>query len=95
MFKVEDHHDDCGDDLASLGPDLFITVGLVARYRLDSDDELIDQDLDQQMRLRYVYPTIPIDPSTVAKAQTGEDPIPGRDRRAVTPKLSTCPGCKR
>ncbi len=80
--------------LSSLGPDLFITVGLVARYRLDSDEELIDQDLHQQMRSRHVYPTIPIDPSIVAKAQTGEEPLPGRDCRAVSRKPSTCPECK-
>ena len=55
-------------------------MGLVARYRLDSDEELIDQDLDQQMRSRHVYPKFPIDPSTVAKAQTGEEPIQWRDR---------------
>ncbi len=29
VFKVEDRHDVCGDDLSSLGPGLFLTVGSV------------------------------------------------------------------
>ncbi len=84
VFKGKDHHDDCGDDLSSLGPDLMVIVGLTARYRLDSDEELTDQRLNRQMRSRHVYP----------KAQTDDTPRPGRDPRAAPPKNSTCPGRK-
>ena len=49
-FVVEDHHDDCGDDLSSLGPeDQMLTVGLSDIYTLDSDEEHIDQELDRRM----------------------------------------------
>ncbi len=47
--KVEDRHDDCGDDLSSLGPDRMVTVGLATRHLMDSDEELADQDLDRQL----------------------------------------------
>ena len=59
VIKVEDHHDDCGDDLSSLGPDDHTTlmVGRSARYELDSDKELIDQDFDRQMVRQLAYPT--------------------------------------
>ena len=67
-FKVEEHYDDCGDDLSSLGPmdHTMLTVGLSASYTLDSDEELIDQDFDRRMLQQLAYPTYPIDPSTVA-----------------------------
>ena len=53
-----------------------------------------DQDMNQLMVARHVYPTFPINPRTVAKAQTGGEPNKGRDPRAPNPKVSTCVGCK-
>jgi hypothetical protein len=50
-FVVEDHPDDCGDDLSSPGPvdETMLTVGLSVPYTLDSDEERIDQDFDRRM----------------------------------------------
>ena len=95
-FKVEDHYDDCGDDLSSLGPEdrTTLMVGLSARYELDSDEELIDQDFDRQMVQRLAYPTYPIDPNTVAPPAPGGTPGRGRDPRAAKPERTTCPSCR-
>ena len=56
-FKVEDHYDDCGDDLSSLGnvDQTMLTVGISASYTLDSDEELIDQDFDRRMIQQTAY----------------------------------------
>ena len=67
-FKVEDHYDDCGDVLSSLGPreqHTTLMVGLSAPYELESDEELVDPDYDRQMVKQLAYPTYPIDPTTV------------------------------
>ena len=95
-FKVEDRYDDCGDDLSSLGPEdrTMLMVGLSARYELDSDEELIDQDFDRQMVQRLAYPTYPIDPNTVAPPAPGGTPGRGRDPRAAKPERTTCLSCR-
>ena len=89
VFKVEDHYDDCGDDLSSLGPDLLV-VGTANPYYLDSDDELVDWDYDAEMLMQSAFPTYPIDPSTVAKPIPGT-PAKGRDPRAKPPSTTACP----
>jgi hypothetical protein len=96
-FVVEDHHDDCGDDLSSLGPvdETMLTVGLSAPYTLDSDEERIDQDFDRRMVQQLAYPiTYPIDPNTVAPPAPGGVPGRGRDPRAAKPDRTTCPSCR-
>ncbi len=69
-------------------------VELSARYELDSDEELIDQDFDGQMVRQLAYPTHPIDPNTVAPPAPGEQPGQGRDPRAAKPDKTTCPSCR-
>ena len=93
---VEDHYDDCGDDLSSLGPvdHTMLTVGLSATYTLDSDEERIDQDFDRRMSQQLAYPTYPIDPNTVAPPAPGGVPGKGRDPRAAKPDRTTCPSCR-
>ena len=96
-FVVEDHHDDCGDDLSSLGPvdETMLTVGLSAPYTLDSDEERIDQDFDRRMVQQLAYPiTYPIDPDTVKPPAPGGVPGKGRDPRAAKPDRTTCPSCR-
>ena len=95
-FKVEDHYDDCGDDLSSLGPmdSTMLMVGSTAPYALDLDEELIDQDFDRQMVKQHAYPSYPIDPDTVAPPAPGGEPGRGRDPRAAKPDRTTCPSCR-
>jgi len=92
VFKVEDHYDDCGDDLSSLGPDLLF-VGISHPYHLDTDEEFVDRDYDLALRQHTSYPTYPIDPSTIAQPVPGV-PKRGRDPRAVPSWRSTCPSCR-
>ena len=95
-FKVEDHYDDCGDDLSSLGPmdSTMLLVGHAAPYAIDLDEELLDQDFDRQMLRQQAYPTYPIDPNTVAPPAPGGEPGRGRDPRAAKPDRTTCPSCR-
>ena len=92
-FVIEDHYDDCGDDLSSLGPDVLL-VGCREPYCLDSDEELIDHDFDIDVYWATAYPTYPIDPTTIAKPSMDGWPMPGRDPRAKPPKESSCPSCR-
>ena len=73
---VEDHYDDCGDDLTS-----------IQEMLVDVDDEFTDLHLEACMlsefpHLQYSYP---IDPSKVARPQPGL-PVPGHDPVACRPK---------
>jgi hypothetical protein len=90
---VEEHYDDCGDDLSSLQEDTM--HGLVRRCDFDSENELSDQDHEDCLYLDIPWRwwAFPIDVSRVAKAQPGV-PVPGRDPRAKPPGESNCPGCK-
>ena len=80
---LEDHYDDCGDDLASL--DL---------YKWDTEDEWSDQDHDQSLRQEFWIQSYPVDKTKVAQATEGGTPAAGRDPRAPLAKDSKCPGCK-
>ena len=91
--QVEEHYDDCGDDLSSLtGAD----EEALANACFDHDDILSDEDRDlcllAQHRARVQ--AYPIDPDKVAKAQPGSTPAHGPDPRAADRKATTCPGCQ-
>ena len=86
---VEDHHDDCGDDLSSLD---LTCYNKPCHY--DTDSDLSDQDHNQCLLAELSQIAYPIDMDTVAKAQPGSAPHPGRDHRAKLPKVSPCLGCK-
>ena len=90
---MEDHHDDCGEDLSSI-TDL-ATCALCYPCEPGIDDTLSDEDRDECLRLQFgaLVQSYPVDISQVARAKLGE-PLPGPDRRAVPPRQSTCPGCK-
>ncbi len=88
-FVVEDHHDDCGDDLSSLD---LTCYNQPCHY--DTDSDLSDQDHNQCLLAELSQIAYPIDMDTVAKAQPGSAPHPGRDHRAKLPKDSPCLGCK-
>ena len=87
---VEDHYDDCGDNMSSLD----------AYADYDTDEELLDEDYDQQL-LNYYQDVgrmsevlaYPINEANVAKAKPGVA-VSGRDHRAVAQKESKCPGCR-
>ena len=82
---VEDHYDDCGDNLD----------GLCLPCMIDTDSELEDMATNYDMIksnpwLRYAFP---IDVTKVAQPHLGG--IPGiRDKAAVPMAASTCPACK-
>ena len=66
---VEEHYDDCGDDMASLAePDAGVSSSVGLSY--DNDDVLSDEDHDQCLRLQYGkrIQCYPIDVDKVAKA---------------------------
>jgi hypothetical protein len=88
-FVVEDHHDDCGDDLTSLDLTCYTHP-----CHYDTDSDLSDQDHNQCLLAEISQIAFPIDMATVAKAQQGSSPAPGRDPRAKLPKDSPCLGCK-
>ena len=82
---MEDHHDDCGDDLSSL-QEMYVD-GKAEPCSYGMDEEFTDLYLSACMlneypHLQYSYP---IDPSTVARAKPGV-PVPGRDPAACNPK---------
>ena len=90
---MEDHYDDCGDDLKSL--DDVAYLGETQPCQFDSEEELADQE--HKHGLLSSNPTSLsyfVDVSKVAKAQRGSTPAPGVDPRAPLKKDSTCPGCK-
>ena len=88
-FAVEDHHDDCGDDLSSLEISCYAQP---CDYGTDSD--LSDQDHNQCLLAECSQAYFPIDIGKVARAQEGSTPHPGRDPRAKAPKESSCLACK-
>ena len=90
---MEDHYDDCGDDLKSLENKAYL--GETQPCQFDSEEELADQEHNHELLSSTPDPlSYPIDISKVAKAQTGSTPAPGNDPRAPLKKDSTCPGCK-
>ena len=90
---VEDHHDDCGEDISSLRDKA--TVDLVYPCDFDSEDALSDEDRDQCLRLHFGsrIQSYPVDASRVARAHPGGPGI-GPDLAAPAPKASKCPGCR-
>ena len=92
---MEDHYDDCGDDMSSLHDDE-ATVGFASRQCYDFDDVLSDEDHDYCLKAEFKHRVqcYPIDVSKVARAQPGSAPHKGIDDRACAPKDSSCPGCK-
>ena len=82
-FVIEDHFDDCGEDLSSL-------VGLAD---CDTSEEESDTAHDEDMRLEIGVTAYPIDPSRVAQPQEGT-PAPGRHKDAPEPRASLCPSCR-
>ena len=92
---MEDHHDDCGDDLSSLRDTTDTAFTFPCDF--DTDEALSDEDHDQCLKLQFgsVIQAFPIDLSKVAKAKPGSLPAPGPDPRAPKdPKESKCPGCR-
>ena len=87
---VENHHDDCGDDLSSLTGCVFSHLNTD-----DTEDEFLDHDAEHAM-LSYLGAhahVYPVDLASVAQAQPG-DALLGRDPRAKPAKESSCPGCR-
>ena len=90
---MEDHYDDCGDDLSSL--QIEEIVGL-SNTCFDQNEALSDEDHDRCMMLEFrtKVQSYPVDESKVAKARKESTPAHGPDPRAPLGKDSTCPGCK-
>ena len=91
--KVEDHYDDCGDDLSSLTG---VEGEAQSNACFDMNDILSDEDREQCLlaQFRGQVQCYPIDATKVAKAQPGSTPAHGPDPRAADRKDTTCPGCK-
>ena len=90
---MEDHHDDCGEDLSSLHDKS--TAALCYPCDYDTDDALSDEDRDQCLRLQFGarIQSFPVDVSKVARAQPDGVDV-GPDSRAPLAKDSECPGCR-
>ena len=91
---MEEHYDDCGDDLSSLHlPEQPPDVALPCAY--DTDDALSDEDHNERLlrQLGTNAQVFPVDITKVAQAQPGE-PQAGPDPRDPTPSESPCPGCR-
>ena len=81
---MEDHHDDCGEDLSSLTEEQ--GTALCCPCGTDSDD--LSTELDHMLQ------AYPIDLSKVAHAQPGGVPS-GQDPRAPAAfRDCLCPGCR-
>ena len=69
-FKVvEDHHDDCGENLSSLD-DVSTTATFVDPYDFDTDEALSDEDHNAKLLSENVS-AFPLDVSTVPRAAPG------------------------
>ena len=95
---MEDHYDDCGDDLSSLNENAEALLACecpILPCDFDTDDALSDEDHDHCLKLRLgnKLNAYPVDIDRVAQAQPGE-PQPGPDPRAPKATDSPCPGCK-
>ena len=100
---VEDHYDDCGDDLSSLELSSSDTVNILSGFDwkepcdFDTDEELLEDSFNYHVRL-CVEHSCPVDVSKIAKPQPlpeGVTELPrGKDPRAPKPiRLSTCKAC--
>ena len=90
---VEDHHDDCGEDLTSLWEREDAAYVMPCDY--DTDEALSDEEHDLCLleTLGDKALAFPIDPTGVPRATPGE-PSKGRDPRAPPPHESPCPACR-
>merc|ERR1712051_687184 len=83
---LEDHHDDCGDNMDSLS-DLDTTASMMtcrSPYPWDTDEEALSDD-DHMECMKMMFGRLncyPVDLSKVAPAQTGSNPAPGPDPTA-------------
>ena len=92
-FHVEDHYDDCGEDLSSLDPRVDQSdARFVLPCDYDTDQELSDQDHNECLlsTTKFCYP---IDITKIAQPTEPGEPFRGRDPRAPKPMASKCPGC--
>jgi hypothetical protein len=91
---IEDHYDDCGDDLSSLHD--AEVVGLSCRQCHDLNEVLSDEEDDNCLKAEFGHRVqcYPVDYDKIAKAQPGGAPTRGSDERAPAPSVSTCPGCR-
>ena len=88
-IPVEDHFDDCGEDLSSL-----IGTALIDGDESDGTSAIeSDAAHDEDLRCTLGVRAYPIDASKVAPAQPGEL-TRGRDPRAPKAKESACDGCR-
>ena len=90
---VEEHYDDCGDDLSSLDKDPALLCQLCG---CDTDTELQEEDYDTCLVRQLAEPCYPIDMDKVVWGHPGEPTPPkGRDHRAPERKEnSACPACR-
>jgi hypothetical protein len=93
-FNIEDHFDDCGEDLSSI--DTLLTLSTctpctdLSECSIDTDSDIV---CDEQLVKEHGVFAYPIDESRVAQPQPGEIKR-GRDSRAPKPEESTCPACR-
>ena len=93
-FHVEDHYDDCGEDISSLDPRVDqADTRFVLPCDYDTDQELSDQDHNECLlcETKFCYP---IDITKIAQPTEEGKPFHGRDPRAPRPKDSPCLGCR-
>ena len=91
---MEDHHDDCGEDLSSLMDEQGTALCCPCGY--DSDDILSDEDSNDYLLSTYgkQVQTYPVDLSKVARAQPGGTPSGPDSRASKRPQDCRCPGCR-
>ena len=87
---VEDHYDDCGEDLSSL-----IGAALIDGDESDNTSAAeSDAAHEEELRAAVGVRAYPIDASQVARAHPGT-PVRGRDHRAPRDaRESSCPACR-
>jgi hypothetical protein len=93
--SVEDHYDNCGDDLGSLSDTML--AALVKRpCDSDAENELSDDDRNECLFLEFprIVQVYPADLARVPQPAEGGVPGPGRDSRAPPSRESPRPGCK-
>ena len=97
---MENHYDDCGDDMSSLHDrDDVKQANLTSEpCDFDTEDELEDQDFNLMMKTQYGQriQAYPVDPDRVARPHpVDENFTMGPDPRAPTNRHdSTCPACR-
>ena len=80
---VEDGHDDCGDDVSGLGPDVHLLGSDCACYSFDYMTECWDSE-----------PEIEVLPSVSSSSGSGSVTAPGEHRPIYTPPAPVDPNLK-